>query len=80
MPSGDAFDPAACWTARTPGQGPLEGAVPLVEMTAVLDVERVDVLACADEGALRIVALDAGCHLVVNRDTDDRSINGRHAA
>jgi hypothetical protein len=69
--AGDAFDPAACRAARTPGQGPLEGAVPLLEMTAVLDVERVDVWAYADEGALRIVALDAGCHLVVNRVADD---------
>lgn len=63
----EQLDPATCDAARARGEGPLSGGPPLLEMTAVLDGERLGVWAYADGADLRIVAVDEGCHVRVDR-------------
>lgn len=65
-PAGGQIDPDACEATRTPGRDPLEGAVPLLEMTAVLDGHRIGVWAYPGGGGLRIVGIDERCRVVVD--------------
>ncbi|HEX6237507.1 MAG TPA: hypothetical protein VFZ68_09945 [Acidimicrobiales bacterium] len=63
----EQLDRAECDAARARGSGPLSGDQPLLEMTAVLDGERLWVWAYADGADLRILALDESCRVVVDR-------------